>query len=98
MRGGPHAPTPVSPLPGPRLLEPVKAGGIGKRGVQSRRIVHLLVASGLAAGTLVAFALPASAQTGTGDVAAFCAARIEPSRAETKAENVPVLAPPRSVG
>ncbi len=39
----------------------------------------------------MAFALPAHAQTGSGDLAAFCAARIDANAAETKAENVAVL-------
>jgi hypothetical protein len=53
--------------------------------------VQLLVASALAAGTVVAFAGAGQAQTGSGDLAAFCAARIEANAAQTKAENIAVL-------
>ena len=56
-----------------------------------RRIVHVFVATTLAAGAVVALALPAHAQATTGDLAAFCAARIEANSADTKAENVTVL-------
>jgi len=55
------------------------------------RLVQLLVASALAAGTLVGFASAGQAQTGSGDLAAFCAGRIEANAAETKADNVAVL-------
>jgi hypothetical protein len=50
-----------------------------------------LVASSLAAGTVVAFAGSAVAQTGSGDLAAFCAGRIEANSADSKADNVAVL-------
>jgi hypothetical protein len=43
------------------------------------------------AGTAVAFAAGVGAQTGTGDLAAFCAGRIEANAAESKADNVAVL-------
>jgi hypothetical protein len=56
-----------------------------------RRIVQLLVVAALAAGSTVAVAGVGHAQTGTGDLAAFCAARLEANAAETKAENVAVL-------
>jgi hypothetical protein len=56
-----------------------------------RRIVHVFVATSLAAGAVVALALPAHAQAATGDLTAFCAARIEANSADTKAENVAVL-------
>ena len=56
-----------------------------------RRIVHVLVAASVAAGALVAVALPAHAQSATGDLTAFCAARIEANSADTKAENIAVL-------
>ena len=55
-----------------------------------RRFMQLLVASALAAGTALAGAVPASGQTGTGDLAAFCAARIEANGVEGK-ETVAVL-------
>jgi hypothetical protein len=51
----------------------------------------LLVASALAAGTVVALAGAGHAQTGAGDLTAFCAARMEANGAETKAENVAVI-------
>jgi hypothetical protein len=51
----------------------------------------MLVASTVAAGTAVALVGTAHAQTGTGDLAAFCAGRIEANAAETKADNVAVL-------
>lgn len=53
-----------------------------------RRVLSLLVATGLAVST-VALAGPAGAQTG--DLAAFCAARQEANSAETKAENRAVI-------
>jgi len=56
-----------------------------------RRLVQLLVASALVAGTVVTFAGAGQAQTGSGDLAAFCAARIEANSADTKAENVAVI-------
>jgi hypothetical protein len=56
-----------------------------------RRFVQLLVAIALAAGTVVAFAGVGQAQTGSGDLAAFCAARIEANAAQSKAENVAVI-------
>jgi hypothetical protein len=51
----------------------------------------MFVASTLAAGTVVALAGTAHAQTGTGDLAAFCAGRIEANATEGKAEDVAVL-------
>ena len=39
----------------------------------------------------MALALPAHAQTATGDLTAFCAARIEANAADTKADNIAVL-------
>ena len=56
-----------------------------------RRFVPLLFVSGLVASAVAGLGGPALAQTGTGDLAAFCAARIEANAAETKAENVAVL-------
>ena len=56
-----------------------------------RRFVPLLFVSGLVAGAVAGLGGPALAQTGTGDLAAFCAARIEANAAETKADNVAVL-------
>lgn len=43
------------------------------------------------AGTIVAFAGVGQAQTGSGDLAAFCAARMEANATEGKAEDVAVL-------
>jgi hypothetical protein len=43
------------------------------------------------AGSVVAFVGVGQAQTGTGDLAAFCQDRIDANAAETKAENVAVL-------
>jgi hypothetical protein len=57
-----------------------------------RRVAHLLLAGTVAAGAVVVFGLPAQAQTGSGDLTAFCAARIEANGAQTKAENLAVLA------
>jgi hypothetical protein len=51
----------------------------------------LLVVGALAAGSVVVFTGSAHGQAGTGDLAAFCAARLEASAAETKAENIAVL-------
>jgi hypothetical protein len=56
-----------------------------------RRFVPLLLVSGLVASSVVGLAGIAAAQTGTADLDAFCAARIEANAAETKAENVAVL-------
>ena len=56
-----------------------------------RRLVHLLFVSGLVAGAVAGLGGTALAQTGTGDLAAFCAARLEANAAETKAENIAVL-------
>jgi hypothetical protein len=56
-----------------------------------RRFTQLLVACALAAGSVVAFAGVGHAQTGVGDLAAFCAGRIEANTAESKADNVEVL-------
>ncbi len=56
-----------------------------------RRFVPLLFVSGLVAGAVAGLGGTALAQTGTGDLAAFCAARIEANAADTKAENVTVL-------
>jgi len=56
-----------------------------------RRIIQLLVVSALTATTVVAFAGAGQAQTGAGDLATFCAARIEANSADTKADNVAVL-------
>jgi hypothetical protein len=52
---------------------------------------QLVVASALMAGTVVGFAGVGHAQTGTGDLAAFCADRLEAASAETKAENVAII-------
>jgi hypothetical protein len=51
----------------------------------------LLLVSGLVAGTIAGLGGTALAQTGTPDLAAFCAARIESNSADTKADNVAVL-------
>jgi hypothetical protein len=51
----------------------------------------LLVASALAAGTIVALAGAGQAQTGGGDLTAFCNGRIEANATEGKAEDVAVL-------
>jgi hypothetical protein len=51
----------------------------------------LFVAASLAGGAVVALALPGHAQTATGDLTAFCAARIEANAADTKADNIAVL-------
>jgi len=56
-----------------------------------RRIFQLLVVSALAAVTLVTLAGTGRAQTGAGDLAAFCDGRIEANAADTKADNVTVL-------
>ena len=56
-----------------------------------RRFVSLLLVSGLVAAAVVGLAGTALAQTGTGDLAAFCAARMEANAADTKAENLAVL-------
>ena len=56
-----------------------------------RRFVPLLFVSGLVAGTVAGLGGTALAQTGTEDLAAFCAARMEANAAETKADNVAVL-------
>ena len=56
-----------------------------------RRFVPLLFVSGLVAGAVAGLGGTALAQTGTGDLAAFCAARIEANAAETKADNIAVL-------
>ena len=56
-----------------------------------RRFMQLLVASALAAGSVVAFAGVGQAQTGTGNLAAFCQDRIDANNADTKAQNVAVL-------
>jgi len=56
-----------------------------------RRFIQLLVVSALIATTVVAFAGPGGAQTGSGDLAAFCAGRVEANGVEGKAENVAVL-------
>ena len=56
-----------------------------------RRFVQLLVASALVAGTVVAFGGAGQAQTGSGDLAAFCAGRVEANATEGKAEDVAVL-------
>ena len=56
-----------------------------------RRFIQLLVASALMAATVVAFSGTGQAQSGTGDLAALCAGRIEANGVEGKAENVAVL-------
>ena len=56
-----------------------------------RRFAPLLLVSGLVAGAVAGLGGTALAQTGTADLAAFCAARIEANAADTKAENVAVL-------
>ena len=56
-----------------------------------RRFVQLIVVSALAAGTVVALGGAGQAQTGTGDLAAFCAGRIEANSTEGKAEDVAVI-------
>jgi hypothetical protein len=56
-----------------------------------RRFIQLLVASALAAGTVVALGGAGQAQTGSGDLTAFCAGRIEANATEGKAEDVAVL-------
>lgn len=56
-----------------------------------RRFVPLLFVSGLVASAVAGLGGTAVAQTGTPDLAAFCAARIEANAAETKAENIAVL-------
>ena len=53
--------------------------------------MQLLVASALVAGSVVAFVGVGQAQTGSGDLTAFCAGRIEANAADTKADNVTVL-------
>jgi len=56
-----------------------------------RRFTQLLVAGALAAGSIVAFAGVGQAQTGAGDLAAFCQGRLDANSAESKADNVAVL-------
>ena len=56
-----------------------------------RRFVPLLFVSGLVAGAVAGLGGTALARTGTADLAAFCAARIDANAADTKAENVTVL-------
>lgn len=56
-----------------------------------RRFVSSLFLCGLVAGTVVGLGGTAVAQTGTGDLAAFCTARMDANAAETKAENIAVL-------
>jgi hypothetical protein len=56
-----------------------------------RRIVRLFVVTALTVGALAVLALPVGAQTGTGDLVAFCQGRIEASSAETKADNIAVI-------
>src|SRR5204862_4277036 len=56
-----------------------------------RRFIQVLVASALTAGAVLAFGGAGQAQTGSGDLAAFCAGRIEANAADTKADNVAVL-------
>jgi hypothetical protein len=51
----------------------------------------LLVACALAAGSIVALAGIGQAQTGTGDLAAFCQGRLDANSAQSKADNVAVL-------
>jgi len=54
-------------------------------------LLQLLVASALAAGTVVGLASVGQAQTGSGDLAAFCAGRIEANSTEGKAEDIAVI-------
>lgn len=56
-----------------------------------RRTLLVLVTAVLLAGGLTALAGPASAQTGGGDLAAFCADRIEANSAEGKAANLAIM-------
>src|SRR5262245_60047789 len=55
------------------------------------RIVHLLTATALAAGMLVALASPARAQTGSGDLNAFCAERIAANNTNGRKETLAAM-------
>ena len=54
-----------------------------------RRVLHLVIGAALAAGLVGVATAPAGAQTG--DLAAFCAARIEGNDAQGKAANLAVM-------
>ena len=54
-------------------------------------MLQLGVASALAAATVVGLAGAGQAQTGSGDLAAFCQGRVDANAAESKADNIAVI-------